>query len=282
MLERIKAPMRILAAWVGKMTQFGRRATLLVATLTIVWPLLGRADATGCEETGAAPVEIARITDELDIVLKDDRIIRLVGIKAPARPDAAGQPDAKLVSWITEAAADTPVTVRVLSPLADRWGRLAGDVFLGGRHLQSALALAGLAVARPDDLRGPCWEAVKAAEAKGRSTSSGLWADPASILPATDGAKIGEHEGMFVLALGRVRHVSRAREGRGRSYVDFGKRGENALFLTVDAKALIRMEKQGFKLEQLISRKILARGVVMKGRSPHMVIDDVDAIEFWD
>ena len=81
------------------------------------------------------------------------------------------------------------------------------------------------------------------------------------------------------MASGQVRHVSR---GKGRSYVDFGARGTNALFLTIDPKALTRMEKLGFKLEQLTGRKILVRGVVLSGRSPHMVIDDLDAIEFWD
>ena len=42
------------------------------------------------------------------------------------------------------------------------------------------------------------------------------------------------------------------------------------------------MEKLGFKLEQLTGRRILVRGVVLSGRSPHMGIDDLEAIEFWD
>jgi endonuclease YncB( thermonuclease family) len=267
---------------VGKMSQFGRLSACIVVCVTAVLLLSCKESAAGCEASGATQVEIARINDELDLVLKDDRSIRLLGIKALAKLDSAGQPDARLVSWISEAAADAPVTLRVLSPIADRWGRLAGDVFIGGRHLQSALAQAGLAVARPDDLRGPCWEAVKGAESQARRANKGLWADPSSILPATDGPRITEREGLFVLASGRVRHVSRSREGRGRSYVDFGKRGENALFLTLESKALTRMEKQGLKLEQLTDRVILVRGVVLKGRSPHMVVDDVDAIEFWD
>ena len=267
---------------VGKMSQSGRLSARVAVCGTAALLLTCKASAAGCEASGATQVEIARITDELDLVLKDDRSIRLVGVKALARPDSAAQPDARLLAWIREAAGDAPVTLHVLSPIADRWGRLAGDVFVEGRHLQSTLAQAGLAVARPDDLRGPCWEAVKAAESQARRANKGLWADRSSILPATNGSKIAEREGLFVLASGRVRHVSRAREGRGRSYVDFGKRGENALFLSFDFKALTRMEKQGFKLEQLTDRVILVRGVVLKGRSPHMVVDDLDAIEFWD
>ena len=128
-------------------------------------------------------------------------------------------------------------------------------------------------------MRGPCWEAVKQAEAQARRANAGLWAHKDAILPAGDGAKLTERDGSFIMVSGQVRHVSR---GKGRSYVDFGARGVNALFLTIDAKALTRMEKLGFKLDQLSDRRILVRGVVLSGKSPHMVIDDVDAIEFWD
>ena len=106
---------------------------------------------------GAAHVEIARVTDDLDIVLKDERSIRLVGVKALSTGAASREPEAKLAGWIRDAAGET-VSLRLLTPIADRWGRVAGDMFVGGQHLQSSMAQAGLAVARPDDLRGPCWQ----------------------------------------------------------------------------------------------------------------------------
>jgi hypothetical protein len=258
------------------MTQSTRSMMVLAALAAAGFASSAR--AAGCDEAGAARVEIARLTGDLDIVLRDERSIRLVGVKALSTEAASREPDAKLAGWINEAAGGA-VTLRLLTPIADRWGRMEGDIFIGGRHLQSSMAQAGLAVARPDDLRGPCWPAIKAAEAQGRRDNAGLWAIPDTILPATDGAKLSERDGLFALASGLVRHVSR---GKGRSYVDFGARGTNALFLTIDVKALTRMEKLGFKLEQLNGRKILVRGVVLNGRSPHMVIDDLDAIEFWD
>ena len=98
-------------------------------------------------------------------------------------------------------------------------------------------------------------------------------------MKATDGAKLTERDGLFSLASGEVRHVSRRKT---RSFVDFGAPGSNALFLMIDNRALTRMEKLGFKLEQLAGHKILVRGVVLNGRSPHMVIDDLEAIEFWE
>jgi endonuclease YncB( thermonuclease family) len=237
------------------------------------------ASAAACDAAGSTPVEIDRVTEDLDIQLKDERNIRLAGVKALSKGDAIAAQDGELSAFVTKAAAGKAVTLRLFSPVADRWGRVSGDVFVDGRHLQSLLAQSGLAVARPDDLRGPCWEAVKAAEAQARRANAGVWARQDAILPAADGTKLSERDGTFILASGQVRHVSR---GKGRSYVDFGARGVNALFLTIDAKALTRMEKLGFKLEQLNERRILARGVVLNGKSPHMVIDDVDAIEFWD
>jgi endonuclease YncB( thermonuclease family) len=238
--------------------------------------------AAGCDENGAQRVEIARVTDDLDIILKDERSVRLAGVKAFPSGGAQGEANAKLLERVRGAVAGGPVSLRLLSPIADRWGRVAGDVFVGGKHLQSTLAKAGLVVARPDDLHGSCWEAVKAAEAEGRRADAGLWATPAAILPAADGAKLGERDGLFVLAAGEVRHVSRGKDGKARSFVDFGARGANALYLSIDAKALTRMEKLGFNLDQLSGHKILVRGVVQNGRAPHMVIDDLDAIEYWD
>ena len=138
-----------------------------------------------------------------------------------------------------------------------------------GGTSQVSLAERGLAVARPNDLRSACWDAIKAAEATGRRDNAGFWASPDAILKATDGAKLVERDGSFILASGEVRHVSRRKAQR--SYVDFGAPGSNALFLTIDNRALTRMEKLGFKLEQLSGRKILVRGVVLNGRSPHMV-----------
>jgi endonuclease YncB( thermonuclease family) len=241
-------------------------------------PLAPQARAQGCDETGTAQVEIAKMTEDLDILLKDDRSIRLAGVKSPW--SAAGEePDSELASFIKDISGGA-ASLRVLTPIADRWGRYQGDLFVGGQNLQTTLAEKGLVVARPDDLRGPCWAAIRGAEAKARRDKAGFWAAPDAILKATDGAKLAARDGSFILASGEVRHVSQ-RKGKS-SFVDFGAPGANALFLMIDNRALTRMEKLGFKLEQLSNRKILVRGVVLSGRSPHMVIDDLDAIEFWD
>ncbi|MBW0004667.1 MAG: thermonuclease family protein [Hyphomicrobiales bacterium] len=258
------------------------RGFLTIFAVGLTAAFASRAAAAGCDETGATHVEIARVTDDLDIILKDERAVRLAGVKAFPASGTPGQADAKLLAGVKEALAAGPVSLRLLTPIADRWGRVAGDLFVGGKHLQSTLAKAGLVVARPDDLHGACWEAVKAAEAQARRGKDGLWAASAAILPASDGAKLSEHDGLFILAAGEVRHVSRGKDGKARSFVDFGARGANALYLSIDAKALTRMEKLGFNLDQLSGHKILVRGVVLNGRAPHMVIDDLDAIEFWD
>jgi endonuclease YncB( thermonuclease family) len=236
------------------------------------------ARAEGCDTSGATEVEIAKVTDEFDIVLKDERSIRLAGVKVIGA-GAEQQPDVKLAAYVKDTQGSGPASLRLLAPISDRWGRLAGDVFVGGRNLQVSLAERGLAVARPNDLRSACRDAIKAAEGRARRDNAGFWASPDAILKATDGVKLVERDGSFILASGEVRHVSRR---KGTSYVDFGAPGSNALFLTIDNRALTRMEKLGFKLEQLSGRKILVRGVVLNGRSPHMGIDDLEAIEFWD
>jgi hypothetical protein len=252
---------------------------LAIAAMLALWPAAAGAQALACAADGTDPVVVAKVTADLDIALKDGRIVRLVGLRMPA--GTARPSPGLLAGWIADAGGSSDVRLRPFSPIADRWGRIAADIFVAGRHLQSALAEKGLGVAAPDDPRGPCWASLKAAEASARRAAAGLWGDKASILDATDGQALDAHDGLFILASGRVRHVSHGK-GHRRSYVDFGRRGENALFLTIDAKALTRMEKLGFKLEQLAGRAILVRGVVSRGRAPHMVVDDIDAIDFWE
>ena len=251
------------------------RLSLLVAAALSLAPA---ARADGCDRTGATEVEVAQVTDELEIQLKDERNIKLAGVKTLST-GTESETGPKATSFIREMVARGHVSARVLAPIADRWGRLSSDIFVGDENLQAALVRKGLAVARPDDLRGPCWQAIRAAETQARHDNAGFWATPDGILKATDGAKLTERDGLFSLASGEVRHVSRRKT---RSFVDFGAPGSNALFLMIDNRALTRMEKLGFKLEQLAGHKILVRGVVLNGRSPHMVIDDLEAIEFWE
>ncbi|MBV9566803.1 MAG: hypothetical protein JO172_01570, partial [Hyphomicrobiales bacterium] len=49
-------------------------AGLIVAVSSAV-PL--QAIAAGCDENGATRVEVARVSDDLDIILKDERSVRL-------------------------------------------------------------------------------------------------------------------------------------------------------------------------------------------------------------
>ena len=251
-------------------------ALLLASALAFLSAPAARAE--GCDAAGATEIEIAKVTDEFDIVLKDERNIRLAGVKIFST-EAGQEPAIKPAAYVEQAEAGGPATLRLLAPISDRWGRLSGDVFVGGRNLQVSLAEKGLAVARPDDLRSACYDAIKAAEGRARRENAGFWGKPDAILKATDGAKLVERDGSFILASGEVRHVSRR---KNLSFVDFGAPGTESLYLTIDNRALTRMEKLGFKLEQLTGRRILVRGVVLSGRSPHMGIDDLEAIEFWD
>ena len=57
------------------------RGLLTILAVALTGAFASRAVAGGCDETGATRVEIAKVTDEFDIVLKDERSIRLAGVK---------------------------------------------------------------------------------------------------------------------------------------------------------------------------------------------------------
>ena len=64
-------------------------AVAMTAAALLATGFVTRAQAAGCDPAGATPVEIDRITDDLDIVLKDERIIRLAGVKALTKGDGS-------------------------------------------------------------------------------------------------------------------------------------------------------------------------------------------------
>jgi len=115
-------------------------AVAMTAAALLATGFVQRVQAAGCDLAGATPVEIDHITDDLDIVLKNERIIRLASVKALSKGDGSEAASSEFVSFVKEAVSGKAVNLRLLSPVSDRWGRVSGDVFLDGRHLQSAAA----------------------------------------------------------------------------------------------------------------------------------------------
>lgn len=160
---------------------------------------------------------------------------------------------------------------------ADRWGRQRVDARLddeSGADLAEGLVSAGLVVADADEGDVLCRPALPALEEAPRKAGLGVWAGTA--LAAQDGAALRERAGRFAVVLGRIRHVG---ERRTRTYLDFVRRGEDGLSVTVSKRTWRRLLERGLTAAGLTGRTVRVRGLVEVRRGPTIELGSAEAIE---
>jgi len=151
-------------------------ATPFVVAVVLPSNLFGSAPS---DRQWHAPGAAVRIVDGETIGL-GDRIVRLVGVAAPARGDAcrsgSGQGfdcGAAATAALTRLVAGRDVTCRIVGQ--DGFGRGLGDCDAAGAALNKTLVGQGFARATSDALRSD--------EASARSAARGLWAHGAGAPP---------------------------------------------------------------------------------------------------
>ena len=224
---------------------------------------------------GLESVPVAGVTEALDLLADDGRVLRLAGIDPHRDPQA----QAALSGWLAGAS----VTLAILSPRPDRWGRTPAVVHGPGASPDAAPVLvaemlvdAGLARVRPLGEGRACMPALLAAEEAARHAKAGLWADPRHrVLRAADVAELRARAGTFVLVEGRV---SRIGEGRQRFYLNFG--GGRGTFSVSVFKKNAKAFEADKPLKSLIGRTIRVRGVIEARFGPEIEVSSPDEVEF--
>ncbi|WP_238181848.1 thermonuclease family protein [Methylobacterium trifolii] len=161
----------------------------------------------------------------------------------------------------------------------DRWGRLRIDASVDeeGIDLAGGLIDAGLAWADSGEADTLCRPALLRVEAGARAAKRGLW--QASLPEAGDGAALRARAGGFAVIEGRVRHVG---ERASRTYLDFVRRGEDGLTVTVSKRTWRRMLEHGLSAAGIEGRRVRVRGVIELWRSPVIDVGAPELIEPLD
>ena len=102
----------------------------------------------------------------------------------------------------------------------DRYGRRLGVISFDGQSLQETLLSDGKALIAAQSIDPVCLQVLRAAEARGRRSRLGVWAEGLFPIKSNDLVKLTKHEGQFVVAEGRIRSVGN-RESL--IYLNFGK-----------------------------------------------------------
>jgi len=244
---------------------------------------LGLARAA-CPTDGDAPARAVGVTERLEIVLDDGRLMRLAGLDTPDPTRGEPETAANARAFLNRLLVGRDGAVKVLAPRPDRWNRSLADLFVPGPVSQkpesAALALlaAGFARVRPEAETRDCLAARLAAENAARAQGLGLWTDPYySVVMASDREDLGGRDGLFAIVEGKVLRVG---VGRSRYYVDFGRRGAFSASVPKRQEKLFR--QAGIELTALAGANLRMRGALDNRFGPRMEIVDPQQIERID
>jgi endonuclease YncB( thermonuclease family) len=216
---------------------------------------------------GTASVETA--VDGRTVRLADGRELRLAGIDAPHRGDAAAHAaKAALQSLV----AGREVGLLRLGPESDRYGRLSALVRqtvtspAEGQYLQLALLAAGHArvAARVGD--AACAAEFLVAERAARAAGLGLWAEPHYLIKkAENPVEVLAQRGRFAVVEGKALSV---RESGATIYVNFGRRWSEDFTVTILKRNQRRFTAAGLNLRDLAGRHVRVRGTIEERGGP--------------
>jgi len=266
------------------------RALVLLCGATLAWA--GGADAQTASPASRCAFEpigngvAASVSDGRTLVLSDGREIRLDAIEVPLMPPA-GQEQPALAARSALAALLAGKTVELRQRVrgaSDRYGRLLAFVHPAGappaRTASHEMLAAGYArlAGRVGD-RG-CMAELLADERKARDAKLGLWSEPVYAMARADrGTELLNHRGQFTLAEGKILSV---RESGGTIYINFGRRGSQALTVTV-LKRLERMfAGAGVAPNRLENRHVRVRGWVEDRNGPRIEATGPEQIEILE
>jgi endonuclease YncB( thermonuclease family) len=262
--------------WTGRAAVL-RAATLLAALMPSGLLAAAAEDAAECRAGLGRTDRIAGIGPRGEIGLASGARVLLDSLRWPEEPEA----DRAARTWL-EAHRGRDLTV-VPRGAPDRWGRQRADIVPdvrpedGAPDLAGGLVAAGLAAADPGEADALCRPALLRVESGARARRLGIWEAP--LPEARDGPNLRAREGRFVVVEGRVRHVG---ERAARTYLDFVRRGEDGLTVTVSKRTWRRVLEHGLSAAGLTGRRVRVRGIVEVRRGPVLEIAVPELVERLD
>ena len=248
-----------------------------------------RAADEACPSAGGETVHVAAVETRLELRLVDGRVLRLAGLdpalSTPTMPDR----DERARDAFAALVADAPLTIKTLTSVPDRWGRIAARAFAtsgpaaerpGG--LATAAVAAGLAryLSEPD--AHACRAALVAAEEEARTTRLGLWDDPYyAVLAADDRSGFAERAGTLVVVEARLASI---KTGPYRTTLVFAgqanhSHGGQILSATILPRTKTIFEARGVHVSSLTGRSLRLRGLLDLRFGPQIELSDPDDLD---
>jgi len=210
------------------------------------------------------------------IVLANKQTVHLEGIRLPngALDRAPVDYSARARAEINLVARAHALTLQVVAPARDRYGRLRAQAFSHAGWLQGELLRQGLArVALAPD-RTECAGELYAAEAEARQARRGLWSIAAYAIREPE--DLWPDIGTFQVVEGKVLNAS---SKNGRAYLNFGSDWRRDFTVTVDPGDMINFRTAGVDPLSYVGQTIRVRGWVQLLHGPEIEVANPQSIE---
>jgi endonuclease YncB( thermonuclease family) len=244
-------------------------------------------DAAGrCRFEPAGEGVTASVTDGRTLVLSDGREVRLDAVEIPFMPPGGQEAPALAArSALAALVVGKKIELRQRQPgVTDRYGRPLAFVHPAGappgRTANHEMLAAGYARVAGRVGDRACMTELLANERVARDAKLGLWSEPVyAIARADSGTELLNHRGQFTLAEGKILSV---RESGGTIYMNFGRRGSQALTVTVLKRHERMFAGAGVAPNRLENRHVRVRGWVEDRNGPRIEATGPEQIEILE
>lgn len=229
------------------------------------------AHARDCDLTLAEQGTVESVRDGGVLDLRDGRRARLAAIQMPRENVPLSKEIRANLAKIVEG---KTVDLGYAGRGTDRHGELLAYVFIGETWLQAQLIDAGFArVATRADTRR-CAVTLLKREAAARKAQRGIWANAFYRVRMVE--ELSADIGTFQLVEGKI--VS-ARIGRERAYLNFGPDYRTDFTVTISARDLKRLAKEGIDPASWNGKTVRVRGWLSLLNGPEIELTHAEQLE---
>jgi micrococcal nuclease len=249
------------------------RMLRVLAQVFAAFLALGAAQARDCD-VAIAESAVAKSAAAGALTLTDGRRVRLAGIDVPR----AGSPLAEEArAYLAKLAERRTIGLGYADHGTDRHGDLLAYAFIDDAWLQAQLVGDGFArvASRTDSRR--CAAALLKREAAARAAKRGIWANAFYRVRTAD--ELGPDIGTFQIVEGKVVSV---KVGRERTYLSFGPDYRTDFTVTISARDMKRLAKEGIDPASWNGKTVRVRGWISLLNGPEIELTHAEQVELLD
>ncbi len=231
----------------------------------------------------AVGVQVMRVEKNGALVLVDGRAVHPEGILMPAGAKARA-PDyfsGQALNELSTLTHGRGVTLAVMLPKEDRYGRLRAQVFTTDDAddfwIQAALLKRGLARVSIAPDRVECASELYAAEAGARTAHYGIWSHAAYAVRTPD--TVGRDIGTFQIVEGKVLTATLK---DGRAFLDFGPDWKTDFTVSISPDDMKSFHTTGVDPRNYAGKTVRVRGFVQRVDGPEIEVavpEDIEVVQ---